>query len=672
MRILTGPRGASWWSLTSPEVVVDVVPDGYTYTDRKDEAAWAAQNLLGPAATRLAKYIREGKVPGAGYKNHGAYAQATTMLAALRECRASPLIIVEQGSEVTILDEADGCLLLERLDEPTALDWEWRITDRSPLGLAVSTASTNYYIRGGPQVQKAFGKALSKTVILHGGRADLGTQLPDDPVALEYAADDTQVMAYLIGENDLHLKYLTRKYLGRTPMEYPAGLENLPIETQARYAAAGDTRNTFDLYWKFLPKLVAQGQAQVYEELERPLVPIIASMEKYGSPLDMGTISELEQAYTHDSDQVREAIEIATGFDVSTKEGVRGMVRWAVGYDPHTASQEVLSRIEDGWIDTYFTYSKPRNLLRSFLRPRLVAWEAEGRPDDFRAYCAFNQAGSPDENRIAPRSGRLSSSALREGVGYNLQNQPEAVRAAYVGPYCACCDGRMLSFSYDYKTLELMIAGAVSRDPALLDVFSKGGDVHGDFQARIQELTGVDVGRTAAKAGIFGRAYGGQADMLQRTMAKQRAFLSDEVAKMLSDAHESIYQVYHAFTRVEGKAALARGYGLTLSGRRGYPRESDMTDPAVRDNAVRFFVNMAIQGTAADIVKRAMLTVVPILLEYDGHLARQVHDELAGWCHRDSAEVFNRAMKEAMESIPLPGLRLRVTGGVGENWLSCK
>jgi DNA polymerase-1 len=288
------------------------------------------------------------------------------------------------------------------------------------------------------------------------------------------------------------------------------------------------------------------------------------------------------------------------------------------------------------------------------------------------AYTNFNQAGSalagdPRGFRSAPRTGRFSSSSPKDdpnrtGFG-NLTNQPRDIRAVFVAP-----EGHDF-FSFDYSGLELHIAAARSRDPLMLRTLGEGGDLHGAFQQRIIELTGVDPGRPVAKAGNFEQLYGGGADKLVSILAIQRAFIDYETAKIVVQAHHDAFTGYHAYTaRVIEEARANGGRARTILGR--MRQETDIFSPDFerRGWAERALVNQTVQGTAADIVKTAMNWSVPILRKYGAHLSIQVHDELVGNVPSENAAPFTAAMKTLMAAVPLPGLRLKVEGGTGRNW----
>jgi DNA polymerase-1 len=230
----------------------------------------------------------------------------------------------------------------------------------------------------------------------------------------------------------------------------------------------------------------------------------------------------------------------------------------------------------------------------------------------------------------------------------------------------------------------MVIAAAMSGDEALNEVLSevcptpdkkgdcvhdpKHGDPHGQFQQAVIDLTGIDPGRTVAKNWNYGANYGAGPATQQRTLAKVRSFIDFETATLLDAAHRDKYAGYHEYNTEMQELAMARGYSETEFGRRRYDSDLKSPDFETRSAAARAAGNMPIQGTAADIVKKAMADVVPILQEFGAHMSLTVHDELDGWVHADVAEEFDKAMKMQLGSYVIRGMRLQIGGGIGDTW----
>lgn len=724
--VYTGPTGAPFWSLASVETKVRVFPDGTDYTARtSDETFWSY--LAAGATDSVARGLaRRSKPPRATAKDAPAWERGAALRRGLAKAAATAApALIAAGLHVDIVHErsAQGALL-DALDprELTAMDWEWDPDEgNAPLGIALSTPDRNIYlpVRAGDYAPQGadHGAFLRERVaavldrksrtVWHSAASDLGAQYPGDPLDLvdgvNARMDDTLVMAYLVGEPDLRLKSLTRTLLSRDPVDYPGkkcllcrgsgtwnnaecedcggtghhSLANAPLAMVARYAAAGDTRNTLDLYHELRPELESKDQWEVYRRIERPIIPMVASMEKYGSPLDMAAVQAHRDDFFAKEEAIRKQVKRKTGFDLSDDDETKAYIASVLGYNPGTLDQRVLAKHEGAWMDDLLSYRRNRTRRRNFLDNMLRRWEALGSPELHYAYPHFNQAGSaiegdPRSFTRAPRSGRFSSSKP------NFQNQPRDIRAAFVPP------PGVVYWSLDYSGLELHIAASVSRDRAMLSKLRevcpapvdgecphrpKHGDLHDAFLYRIIELTGVDVGRPTAKAANFEQLYGGGPEKLVQILQKERVFITLDTAKITVQAHEDTFPEYHAYAdRVVARARSNGGYAETLFGRRRYEPDLLWGDPERQSWAGRALVNTTIQGTAADVVKIAMRRAVPVLRKYGAHCSIQVHDELTGWVSPEAAPDFLAEMKKVMAGVRIPGLRLKAEGAYGPSW----
>ena len=653
--VLTGPLGKSFWLPVSREVKVRVEPDGYEMLEREGVLTWAALRCGIPAA-HVAK--------NTGRKKYAElWAQAEAMADALDDAVIDTVPLVYEQFPVRIVYWTDPLL---HADEVLAMDYEWYRDTKLPFGYSLSGPEDNVYVYRTQFLRVDMHDRLAQRrlpTVFHQARADLGTQYPGDPLDLlvdgKSPVHDTALMAYLLGEKVLKLKVLTRKYLDRDPMEYDENLDQFPVAVQARYAAAGDTRNTYDLFRLFMRRLMETGQWEVYENIERPLVPMIASMEKFGSPLDMPAVIRAYREHVLIEVGLQRAIMDHYGRDVRDDMETRMLVKDQTGYDPGTVDQRVLARNPAGYIDLILLFRQTRTRRNNFLGAHIKRWVAAGKPVDYRCYPRFNQASNWSEDKTAPGTGRLSSSEP------NFQNQPRLFRYIFVAP-----PGYDF-WSFDYTGLELHLAAAISGDPTMLRALTTPGrDLHTEFQNSITRLTGKDVGRVPAKTANFEQLYGGRAKKLVQILAKQRAFIDLKTAETIVDAHENTFPGYHRWAREVVAQSRERGYSETLWGRRRYLPDLYSPDSEARSHAERAAVNHVIQGTAADLVKMAMVRCVPILRKYGAHLAIQAHDEVCGWLPKDADhDGFEAEMKAALVDVVLPrGLKLKVAGGIGDSW----
>lgn len=565
---------------------------------------------------------------------------------------------------VTILRTVEEQVaLLDSIDELVALDLEWTIPDSRLISVNISTADRDYYL---PVLGKDFDNSATvellkeslfrlvrrTTSIWHNAKADFKAQYAGEPLDLyKSPIEDTILMAYVSGEQSLGLKDLAVKLLNRKSPPLPANLETIPIEQAAHYGCR-DTRNTFELFHLLKAKLIQQEQWDVYHDIELPLVPLVASMEKYGIPLDMVEVQRLRDKLYAEEESI--CMDIRNRFNLDfTKEPDQRAYLSANGFHSSSLSKDVLSKINAPWVRSLLDYRETRTLRRNFLDKHIAEWKAAGSPDEYYAYPTFNQAGRDTEAGWlnAPATGRFSS------ANPNLQNQPRAIRSCFVPPK----DMRLVSL--DYSALELRVAASLSQDPVMLSVLSSGGDLHQYMRDTILKHTGLDVGRPAAKTANFNLRYGGQADMLMTISAKQGAILSYDVAKEIVDIDRKTYTGYWNWFDGVIKSTTDTGFAKSLFNRRRY---FDIV--RFGDHEKRAAGNMSVQGTAADIIKTAMNKVVPIMQYYNAHLALQVHDELVFWVPEDVADRFVIAAKGIMESIQIPSLKLVVEGGAGMNW----
>lgn len=681
--IITGPWGRDFWGLVSPEVKVYVQPDGYEFTERYTRWEWAVVNSGGSLADAHG-LAEKPAVRG------GRLALANAARGMVDSLCATP----EQDSyhisqfPVETLTEEEFCEKLKAWTEEgtlVALDYEWRIPSRELLAVSVADAGHTYFVpvrASGEVIRDAVGRAILEGLpsVWHNARADIGTQHVDPMRFWGKDINDTLICAYLCGlTGDLGLKELTRQHLGRDPVAFPGGAEYeaWPEDRQARYAGM-DARNTYDLFRLLYGWMVEKGVNGVYEELEKPLIPMVASMEQEGSPLDMEKVVRLKGLWGRHEERLRRLF--LPEYDISKPEDIRALVRNQSGFDPGSVAKPILSKVQARYMDAVLRYRQAHTTGNNFLGNKVKSWEEKGRPVDFRFHAKFNQAGNTADGesfKSAPRTGRFSSSGeKKEG---QLQNQPRAIRAAFVPP-----PGDYLYFSFDYSGLELMIAAGLSQDPEMMRVLTavcpappcthkpKCGDLHAAFQMRIHELTSVLVDRVVAKQGNFLLLYEGAADRLITTLAMQRAYIDYPTAEAIVHTHHEVHRRYHEWGLEMIDMARAKGYSETLDGRRRWIPELYSSDPRVQGNGERAAINTPVQGTAADKLKWLMRESVPLLVEYGAHIATQVHDEVTGWVEAEWAKEFKEDMIGLGSSIEINGLRLRLEGGVGPNWKDAK
>lgn len=680
--VCVGPTGAPFWSRSSPEVAVQVVPDNYEYKYRTtdiDEWSYLAAGCSQPEARQL---LARTTPPTKKHMLYDKWVEAVRLkeLLLAEERKGLPPIVKDAAPYTIVKDFNRQVELLSNLPDGVALDLEWTVSDGTLIGINASDANTNWYI---PVLAQGFNqteyiptllRVLNATVrnretIWHQAKADFKL-LADDPATLfGVPAHDTILMAYVAGHQSLGLKELTKSVLGRDAVGLPGKLEEQPMELAARYGAAGDSRNTYDLFHRLKKQLEDTNQWDVYTDIERPLVPLVASMEKLGFPLDIEMVKELRDEYAYMEAGLRSYVWGRDRLDLRALPDQHDYIERHYGYRLGTLDKRSLARISGPWIDVLLGYRQVETVRNNFLDKHLSNYDhwstlaAARRGMDYRAYPTLNQGGRDTESGSwinAPATGRFSS------ANPNLQNQPRAIRECFVAP-----QGYSLVV-LDYAGLELRVAASLSQDPVMLEVILRGESLHDYMRERIAEITGTDPGKPIAKNANFNLRYGGGADRLIEVAAQSRAVLDYALAKSIVDVDHSTYTGYWRWYDGVVDTARHNGYSETLWGRRRYDANINSPDPIRRSSAERALANMVVQGTAADIIKIAMARMPPIMDRYKAHMALQVHDELVFWVPTENAVPFKIAAAAVMESVEIPHLRLAVEGGIGERWSDAK
>lgn len=682
--VFTSPTGRHFFSIFPPTLLVHVVPDGYDYKYRTDNIDEWSYYAAGCTERECRELLARDTAPTPAHRLYGKFLQAKVWQKNLRSVRSTVLDSpLRQHSDITVITELENQLkYLTSIDYDVVIDLEWTIDKRELISIqctaldALSTIRATYlatyaHTRGRPNANDNWNRGLThllkrlnslgKKVVLHNAKADINQFYEGDPLDLfSLNIHDTILMAYVAGEQELGLKELTKNVLKRPVMALPKDLHLQPLDVQVKYGIA-DVENTRDLYWVLKRKLEETNQWDVYDNIERPLVPIIASMEKFGSLLDVKQLKHLHEQFSYVEEALRSHVWAKTRLDISDDKQQRAYIQKNLGYDIGSLDKRVLSSISGDWMDTLLGYRNMRTLRRNFLGKHIA--QAHSSLGEYYAYPTFNQAGRDTETgswRNAPATGRFSS------ANPNFQNQPRELRDCFVPP-----SGHEL-VSLDYSALELRVAAAVSQDPVMLAILNAGDDIHAFMQSRILEETGIKVTRTGAKNANFNLRYGGSGDMLVTIAAKERAFLPYEVAEKIVEVDRNTYQGYWKWYEGVVDSARKNGYSESLWGRRRYNADLNSRDNTRRAHAERAAANMVVQGTAADIIKIAMRRLVPVIQTYAAHLAIQVHDELVFWVPDANVSKFLQAAKAIMESVELPGIKLKVEGNAGRNWAEAK
>ncbi|WP_448674090.1 DNA polymerase I [Pseudoxanthomonas mexicana] len=547
-------------------------------------------------------------------------------------------------------------------------------------GQAVYVPVGHDYPGAPPQLDRAVVLAALSPVLSDAGRRKLGQHgkydlhvLRRHGVDVQGYADDTMLESFVLnsGSNRHDMDSLARRFLGYDTIKYEdvagKGAKQIPfsqvaVDDATRYAAE-DADITLRLHRVLAPRLAAEpGLERVYRDIEMPLVPVLARIEANGVMIDG---DELRRQSADLSKRMLAAQQKATElagrtFNLDSPKQLQALlfdelklpvlVKTPTG-QPST-NEEALEAIADQHelprvILEYRGLAKLRSTYTDKL-PEMV------NPDTGRVHTSYHQAGAA--------TGRLSS------TDPNLQNIPirtddgRRIRKAFVAP-----PGRKL-VACDYSQIELRIMAHLSQDPGLVRAFESGADIHKAtaaevFGRKLEEVTANE--RRAAKAINFGLMYGMSAFGLARQLGIGRGEAQDYIALYFSR-----YPGVRDYMERTRQQAREHGYVETVFGRRLYLEYINKGTQGQRAGAERAAINAPMQGTAADIIKRAMIGVDAWLADHRDQalMILQVHDELvfeadAGFVPELLAEATSRMAAAAQLSVPLV-----VDSGVGDNW----
>ena len=484
---------------------------------------------------------------------------------------------------------------------------------------------------------------------------------------------DTMIAHYLLHPEMRHgMDYLAEAYLRyRTiPITELIGsgkqqksMANLSPE-EIRVYACEDADITLRLHHLFLPQLKEQNLLSLFEDLEMPLVAVLAEMERNGVCLETAALHETSGKFTHLMEDLEKEIHALAGmeFNIASPKQVGEVLfdRLQITSKPkktktgqYVTSEDVLEslRSKHPIVEKILEHRGVKKLLGTYVDalPLLI------NPRTGHIHTSFNQT--------ITTTGRLSSS------NPNLQNIPvrdamgKEVRKAFVS-----CPGDLF-FSADYSQIELRIMAHLSQDANLIDAFMQGHDIHTATAAKIfkKELSEVTADeRRKAKTANFGIIYGISAFGLAERMGVSRT-----EAKQLIDEYFITYPGVKAY--MDRSIAMAReeGFTTTLWQRRCYLPDINSHNATVRGYAERNAINAPIQGTAADIIKVAMVRIHK-RMQAEGVQSRmilQVHDELNFSVPLNEKETIQRIVIEEMQAAAQLRVPLIADCGWGENWL---
>ncbi len=481
---------------------------------------------------------------------------------------------------------------------------------------------------------------------------------------------DTMIADYLLNPNrrDHQLDTLALELLGhRLGARQPGGAPPqslFEVDTGSRDQASECAAVIAKLAPVMLARLKEQGSLALFEDVEMPLVPVLAEIERNGFLVDVEGLHVLSKELERDLDRIMQSIAVLAGgeFNINSpkqlctvlfeKLGLKPVRKTKTGYstDEDTLTQLATQHELPAQILNYRSLSKLKSTYVDAL-PQLI------NPDTKRLHTSLNQT--------VAATGRLSS------TDPNLQNIPVKgdyglrIREAFIAPkgYALLCA--------DYSQIEPRILAHLSQDPRLVSVFAKGEDIHMATAMEIFGLPSSEITRDmrrAAKTVVFGIVYGISPFGLSQNIGVSQA----EAKKYIQTFFEKFAAVRALMDRniAEGKE---KGYTTTILGRRRPIPELQSSDPVQRSFGERMAVNSPIQGSAADLIKIAMINVHGLLRKELPHtkMILQVHDELIFEVPEHDLDTAKRLVKEEMEAVGKQlglSVPLKVDLGVGKNW----
>ncbi|WP_341223445.1 DNA polymerase I [Loktanella salsilacus] len=490
--------------------------------------------------------------------------------------------------------------------------------------------------------------------------------------------DDTMLLSYAMhaGLHNHGMDTLSERYLGHTPIPIKPLLgtgksavtfDRVPINDAVKYAAE-DADITLRLWELLKPQLHVKGVTTVYETLERPLVPVLAQMEMAGIKVDRDTLSRMSNAFAQKMAGLEDEIQELAGrkFNVGSPKQLGEILfdelnlTMPDGKKPATGKTGAYSTGADVLEDLATIHDLPRRILDWRQLAKLKSTYTDAlqdhiNPETGRVHTSYSIAGA--------NTGRLAS------TDPNLQNIPvrsdegRRIREAFIAE-----DGKVL-VSLDYSQIELRILAHVAGIEELKQAFRDGVDIHAltaseMFNVPLEDMT-PDI-RRQAKAINFGVIYGISGFGLARNLRIPRAD-----AQGFIDRYFERFPGIRAYMDDTVKFAKDHGYVQTLFGRKINTPEINAKGPQA-GFAKRAAINAPIQGTAADVIRRAMIRMPDAIKGQPAKMLLQVHDELLFEVEDGAQDKLIETARDVMENASDPAVKLdvklAVEAGQGPNW----
>jgi DNA polymerase I len=484
---------------------------------------------------------------------------------------------------------------------------------------------------------------------------------------------DTMIAHYLLEPDMRHnMNLLSEIYLSYSPVHIESligekgqsqkNMRSVPDDKLKEYAVE-DADVTFQLKEIFEPKIRAEGLAPLANEIEMPLIPVLAIMERNGVILDTGELKNITSGLRDDIITLEKEIYALAGteFNISSPKQLGDILFVRLKLDDKArmtktrqfiTSEEILQRLahKHPVVDKVLEYRGLKKLLSTYVEalPQLVDAKTG------RIHTSFNQA--------VAATGRLSSN------NPNLQNIPvrdvrgREIRKAFI-PAPGC-----IFLSVDYSQIELRLMAHLSKDKNMIADFLSGNDIHAATASKIFNVDIKDVTRemrAKAKTANFGIIYG-----ISSFGLSERLTIGRKEAKELIDGYFNSYPGVKIYMDESIRKARDKGFVTTMFGRRRYLRDIHSRNQVVRGNAERNAINAPIQGSAADIIKIAMIRINNKLksVSFKSKMILQVHDELIFEAVESELDRLRGMVIAEMSGAAELDVPLKVDWGIGKNW----
>jgi len=487
---------------------------------------------------------------------------------------------------------------------------------------------------------------------------------------------DTMIAHYLMQPDLRHnLNFLSEQYLGYKPISIEEligkkgakqeSMRNVPYDKITDYACE-DADLTFQLKEIFEKELEKNYLDNLSYTIEMPLVPVLADMEQSGIKVNTNSLNDFAKELNHELIKIEDKILQQAGipFNVSSPKQLGEVLFDHMKLDPnakktktkqYSTSEDTLQKISDKHpiIQDILEFRSLKKLLSTYVEalPNLIN-EKTG-----KIHTSYQQA--------VASTGRLSSK------NPNLQNIPiREARGREIRKTFIPTDNEHVLLAADYSQIELRIMAHMSQDSNMIEAFNNNVDIHSTTAANIFHVENInDVTsdqRRIAKSANFGIIYGISAFGLSQNLNISR-----------TEAKQLIEEYFASFPKVkeymDKSIAMARDktYVETMMGRKSYLKDINSRNGIVRGVAERYAINAPIQGSAADVIKLAMIDIYDELKKkkYKTKMILQVHDELVFDVYKPELEEIKELVKDKMENVIKLSIPLTVDMGIGENWL---